>query len=161
MYQGTKAKTQFLSRPHRKGFFFLIMALLISFVSLSGALAASKETGADAPAQPLEIRVDHWPESGNRTISGQVLGLENPGDYRLSLWIHVPGSGNNPYWPKPTYAEMLQRLGKNGSFSINAYSHVNDAGADGYVLMLFPKEYKPDSYDMEENRMHAILWVAR
>ena len=71
------------------------------------------------------------------------------------------------WWPKPTWASMLQTadttVAADGTpmytFNISASSHPNDINADDYIVLLVGAGHQPDPNDMEVSRAAALAQV--
>ena len=136
-------------------------------ISLAAALAGAYAGGPAAPEPTPEpvsaparadkpgIVITRWPSPSNLSVEGYVVGIDDASKYRLMLWIRVGGT----WWPKPTYAAMMQRIEDAGGFNISASSHANDVNADDYVVLLVKSSHKADRNSMTRNQRAAVASV--
>ncbi|MBV9464231.1 MAG: VCBS repeat-containing protein [Verrucomicrobiae bacterium] len=113
----------------------------------SGHLSSGSAFGSNGdwavfsqPSHP-EVHLTSWPALGvGGSVSGRVAAL-NAGDYKVVVYIYVPGWG----WAiKPTLANPYTSINADGTWSANITTGGNDANASRIVAFLFrSSQYSP------------------
>ncbi len=115
------------------------------------------------PGDP-KIVVPNPPEYGTtERLKGKVYHIQ-PKDYRIVIYIYVPGAG---YWIKPYKGSILD-IDLDGGFSCSVTTGGSDTKAEEIHLFLVKKDYKlpgntPMRGDFQHTKKHAVshLFIER
>ncbi len=89
------------------------------------------------PAEPEVVFTYFPPIPTGSYVSGKVINI-NPAQYKLCLWIRVPGWG---WVPKYTYAQWETFIQANSNWATTFYSGGHDYDADFLIHFAIPMSY--------------------
>lgn len=106
-----------------------------------GKTIADNWSGNTIPGGPgtPEIKFTFVPEIGSfNNLKGQVQHVL-PSDYKIAIYILVAGG----WWTKPTFAQPLTTIQRDGSWTVDITTGGIDEKATQIVAYLVPKDYAP------------------
>jgi hypothetical protein len=122
-------------------------------VQASGPTGVSKWSNT----QSVTTKIDFTdvPDYGTfDNLHGKVCNV-NPADYKVAVYIYVPGAGG--WWTKPTFAYPLTSIRSNGTWTCDITTGGIDHLATQIAAFLVPNGYYPPRRDGHSSLPGALL----
>jgi hypothetical protein len=138
---------------------FIMMILLTvlsgcAVQSLGGEQSVAP-LSASTPESPKVIFTYFPPQYTGSYVAGIVTNIHPVSDYKLCLWILVPGWG---WVPKPYYAAPFTGIQADGSWATTFYTGGHDYDATYMIQYLLPIDY-PDYGDPNTLAVNSITYT--
>lgn len=113
----------------------------------TGKNSVTNELNVSVTTSPIAIYTTYMPPIGSfDNVLGKV-DFVNALDYKVCVFIHVPNSGGNNWWVKPTGASPYTSIAFDGSWSCDYTTGGTDQNADIIMCFLLKSSFNgPNDY---------------